>query len=94
MVVLKKCGSSLADLHSASGFESKIHYTFNFGMANSPLVTCLPVLFEVKTTYFYFIVIFILFVYYFYLIFFIILVLSPRFRGVPGRSRRVPGGSG
>ena len=49
MVVLKNFGSSLADLHNARGFESKILCTvLTFGMANTPLVTSRPVLFDVK----------------------------------------------
>ena len=35
--------------------ESKILCTLTLGMANTPLVTCCPVLFDVKTTYMYFI---------------------------------------
>ena len=98
MVVLEKYGSSLADLHNARGFESKILCTLTFDMASTPLVTCRSVLFDVKTTYFYFFIyllfiIFILFLFYFYLIFYYFGFLS-RFRGVPGRFRGVLGGSG
>ena len=56
--------------------------TLTFGMANTPLpvVTCDPVLFEVKTTYFYYIFIsFIIFIFFlngFYLIL-IVLVVVP-----------------
>ena len=64
--------------------------TVTLGMANTPLVTCHPVLFDVKTTYFYLIllsfIIFILFLYCFYLIF-IILVFLSRFRRVPEGSK-------
>ena len=74
MVVLKICGDSIADLHNARGFQSKILCTLTFEMANTPLVTCRSVLFNVKTNYFYYFtylifIIFILFLYCFYLIF-------------------------
>ena len=53
--------------------------TLTFGMANTPLVTCDPVLFEVKTTYYYYIfisfIIFILFLNGFYLIFIVLVVV-------------------
>ena len=63
-----------AALHNARGFESKILCTLTFDMANTPLVTCRSVLFDVKTNYFYYFIylifiLFILFLYYFYLIF-------------------------
>ena len=106
MVVLEKCGSSLADLHNAHGFESKIICTLTFDMANTPLVTCRSVLFDAKTTYFYYFIyllfiIFILFLYYFYLIFYYFGFLSRfdsvgfrvgsgRFRVVPARLRVIP----
>ena len=105
MVVLEKCGSSLADLHNTRGFESKILCTLTFNIAKTPLVTCHSVLFDVKTNYFYYFIyslfiIFILFLYYYYLIFYYFGFLS-RFRGVPARFRVVPvrfravsGGSG
>ena len=54
MVVLEKYGSSLADVHNARGFESNILCTLTFNMANTPLVTCCSVLFDVKTNYFYY----------------------------------------
>ena len=103
-VVLEKCGNSLADLHNARGFESKILCTLTFGMANTPLVTCRSVLFNVKTNYFYYFIylifiIFVLFLYYFYLIFFYYFGFLTRFRGfqvgsvgfrvVPARFRAV-----
>ena len=75
-----------------------------FGMANTPLVTCHSVLFEVKTTYFYLIMIsFIIFILFFLLVlldfhYFGFLsglrVVSDRFRVVPVRFRVAPGGSG
>ena len=52
MVVLEKCGSSLADLHKTRGFESKILCPLTFNIAKTPLVTCRSVLFDVKTNYF------------------------------------------
>ena len=69
-------------------------------MTNTPLVTCRSVLFDVKTNYFYYFlyllfIIFILFLYYFYLLlFFFNFGFLLTFRGVPGRLRGVPGGSG
>ena len=104
MVVLKKCGSSLADLHNARGFESKILCTLTLDMANTPLVTCPPVILRWKLlifiwfySYFYFVSLLLLFD------FFIILVLSQGsgglrvgpvwFRVVPARFPQVPVGS-
>ena len=98
LVELEKFGSSLAELHNGRGFESNICLcTLTFGMANTPLVTCHPVLFEVKTTYLYLIlfsfIMFILFLYYFYLIllFWFFCQGSVGFRVVPGRFREIPG---
>ena len=74
-------------------------------MANTPLVTCRSVLFDVKTTYFYYflyllLIIFILFLYCFSCIAFIIIIIFviilvfcqvPRgFRVVPARFRVAP----
>ena len=102
MVVLEKCGSSLADLHNTRGFESKILCTLTFNIAKTPLVTCRSALFDVKTNYFYYFIyslffIFILFLYYYYFFFFIILVFcqgSEVFRVSSVGFRVVPTGSG
>ena len=104
MVVLEKCGSFLAVLHNARGLESKCFVLSAFGIANTPLVTCLPVPSKVKITNFYLIfIIFLLFLYYFCLIFIISVfchgfggfrVVPARFRQVPVRFRVVPAGSG
>ena len=81
MVVLKKCGSSLADLHNTRGFESKILCTLTFGMHGKHSVSHIPsCYFEVKTTYFYLV--------------FITLVFCQGYGGIPGRFREVPRGSG
>ena len=95
MVVLEKCGSSLADLHNTRGFKSKILCTLTFNIANTPLVTCRSVLFDMKTNYFYYFIyslfiIFILFLYCYYLIFFYYFGFLSRFRGAPARFRGAP----
>ena len=62
---------------------------------NILLVTCRPVLFEVKTTHFYLIFI-ICFCFFVTLILFLLFWFSVKvpIRAVPGRFRGVPGGSG
>ena len=71
MVELEKCGNSLADLHNARGFESKLNClcTLTFGKANTPLLTCHPVHFEVKNTHFYLIFLVLLFSFCFFITF-------------------------
>ena len=89
MVVLEKCGSSLADLHNTRGFESKILCPLTFNIAKTPLVTCRSVLFDVKTNYFYYFIyslfiIFILFLYCYYLILFLLFWFSVKVQGGSG----------
>ena len=51
MVIVEKCGNCPADLHNVRDFESILVFAL---WPLVTLVTCLPVLFEVKTTHFYY----------------------------------------
>ena len=77
MVELEKCGSSLADLHNARGFESKylsLHIDLWQGkhsVSHVPSCSFLGKKYSFLCHFFSFII-FILFLYYFYLIFIIL----------------------
>ena len=107
MVELEKCEALLPTSTTRMvSSQNNCLCTLIFGKANTPLLTCHPVHFEVKNTHFYLI----LFLYYFYFIFIILVfyqgsggfrvgsgwfwVVPGRFQVIPGRFQVVLGGPG